>query len=158
MAQFDPLNEQTRRAIDERIAAETELTADQKYDQQGVLPKENPFMNPMDVQRNAIQAKANRSFENDLAKLKTIAKFDRFEKQSKNLNRAKKFGLGALRHDEARYAALNQRRMGEEAQRAALLGSILGLVGAGAGAALGGAGGAVAGGAVGQGLAGKASE
>lgn len=151
MENLQSLDAITRQAIDDRIKSETQLqgTPDEVL---GGFTAESakPFLTENDIAKSAIQSKANKLFQNDLASLQARKRMDNFEERAKNLNRTKRFGIGQLRADQTYAAAMEQRRMNEEAQRAQILTTILGIGGAAAGAVLGGMPGAAAGGAAGS--------
>lgn len=147
------LDQGTRQAIDDRIRADILSSQDMiKQEQSGQLPKVEavPFATDKNIVSSAIANKVRSRYDEDLKSIQNLDRLKSFTKQSENVQQAKMLGIGRLRVDQMRTAAIAQRRMNEEAQRSAVLGSVLGLGFTIAGAALGGAPGAIVGGAVGN--------
>lgn len=147
------LSDADKQAIDARIGADLEYGKDiMSGKQSGLTPEiEKPqFMTPKGIQSQAIANKVRNVFNSQMEEKQKLDKIGAIARSASNIEQTKVLGVGKLRIDQMRAAAIAQRRMAEEAQRAQVIGSVLGVVGMGVGAMFGGPAGAMVGGGLGQ--------
>lgn len=154
MADYNPLDDTTRQIINNRI--KSSMSMDPSYDQaiqKGQIKQIQPeAFNYGNVVSSAIQNRANKVFEDKQNTINEQQKANYPKTEFNNLLSAGQLGLGAQKYDETRANAMHARRVNEEAQRAQLIGTVLGTGGAIAGTYLGGPAGGAAGSAIGQGV------
>ena len=143
------LSPEIRQVISDRIKATEGMTGDFEQDQakgffQEFKPTEYDF--GIKGQGDAIQRKAMQKFYDPvIANLQTQQRADYAGKVQSQMRNAQQIALGQMRYDNARMLAARQRLAQEEAQRAAMIGSLFQVAGIGVGAMLGGPAGAAAG-------------
>lgn len=151
---MEDLYPDTRKLIEDRIKANESLTGDYEKDLASGSYKPMPkFDYDFGLQgaNDAISRKAKSKFlDPALSNLKVQEMADYAGNVQKKLISSQKLALGQMRYDNARALAARQRAAQEEAQRAAMVGSLFQIVGMGVGAYLGGPAGAVAGGQLGS--------
>lgn len=150
----DDLTPDTRTLIEDRIKATEGLTGDYEKDAAKGLFKEFQPTNydfGLNAGNDAIARKAKAKFYDPmLANLQTQQKAEYAGQVQRQAQGAQKLALGQLRYDNARSLAAQQRVAQEEAQRAAMIGSLFQVAGTAIGAYFGGPAGAAAGSQIGS--------
>lgn len=141
MADIQNLDENTKKAIDERVKAATYLAPDfNEAVKQGQIKTFQPTSfnyGPM-AQSAALQRRADKIFKDKVQEIQSLQKLSYPNEAFQKSKQAESLLLQKQKFDYARMQALKLRKQQEEAQRSQLLGSILGLAGAAAGAYFGG--------------------
>lgn len=153
MADIQNLDSNTKRALDERIKVANELSGNfEEAEKKGQVKTFQPtsFNYGGQAANSAIQRRADTLFKDKVEKIQSIQKLGRPMDAFQQSKTTEGLAIEKAKFDYARMQALRARRQQEEAQRAQLLGSILGLGGAIVGGMAAGPGGAVAGAQVGQ--------
>lgn len=150
---MEDLYPDTRKLIEDRIKANESLTGDYEKDLAAGSYKPMPTFDydfGLQGANDAISRKAKSKFlDPAIANLKTQEMADYAGKVQKKLISTQKLALGQMRYDNARALAAQQRYAQEEAQRAAMVGSLFQLAGTAVGAYFGGPAGAAVGGQLG---------
>lgn len=146
---MDDLYPDTRKIIEDRVKANESLTGDYEKDIASGAFKPMQLTNydfGLNAEGDAISRMAKRKFYDPaISNLKTQEMADYAGNVQRKLMSTQKLALGQMRYDNARHLAAQQRASLEEAQRAAMIGSLFQVAGAAAGAYLGGPWGAMIG-------------
>lgn len=151
---MEDLDSNTRKFINDRMQASQQLTGDYEKDANAGFFKEfkpTDFNFGIQAGNNAIANKAKaRFYDPTIDNVLTKQKADYAQTVQKQMKSAQQFGMGQLRYDNARALAAQQRVAMEEAQRAAMIGTLFQAGGAIIGGVYGGPAGAGAGAQVGK--------
>ncbi len=153
MADLKNIDMNTQTALNDRMRAANELAGNfNDAESKGQVKTFQPTaFNYGDGSANvAIQRRADKLFNDNVGKIQSIQKLEYPAEAFKKSKQAESLSIQKSKFDYARMQALRARQQQEEAQRAQLLGSVLGLGGAIAGFAAGGPMGAAAGAQLGQ--------
>ena len=151
---MDDLSGNTRQVIADRIASTGELTGDFEKDAaKGLFQEFKPtaYNFGLNAQTDAIANKARARFYDPVVSgLVTEQKASYAGDVQKKIKGASQLAMGQLRYDNARAMAARQRVAQEEAQRAAMIGTLFQIGGTIGGAMIGGPVGAAAGSQIGS--------
>lgn len=153
MADYQPLDDQTKKDINNRVAGALSLTGDYQTDvQNGLLPKFEPEQVNYGNEgvSGAIAKKYGKISEDHINQIKKLNEMNAPKESFNKIRGAADLASKQYRIDYQQQMAIRQRVMAEESQRAQLLGSLLGVAGVVGGAMIGGPAGAMVGGAAGQ--------
>lgn len=154
MPDFYGIDDKTKQVIADRVDAANNLSGDFDQDAakgliQSYEPSEAVKFAPPGIDQ-AIANKYGKLVTDQVKQIKDLQRLNYPQEISRRIGQAGDLANKAYRINFSNEMALRQRQQAEEGQRAAILGSLLGLGGAIAGGALGGAGGAAIGGQAGQ--------
>lgn len=145
----DDLSGDTRKLIADRLAASEQLTGDYEKDaQKGLFQDFKPTQYDFgfNAQNDAISNRAKAKFLDPvLSDLETRQRVEHSGNVQRQLKSSQGLAMGQLRYDNARAMAAQQRVAQEEAQRAAMIGSLFQVGGTIGGALVGGPKGAAIG-------------